>query len=437
MTLKQQKPRLLIIGYVWPEPRSSAAGSRMLQLIEGFLHEGWDIVFGSAAQLSEQRADLNSLGVREQILALNCDSFDEFIKGYQPQAVIFDRFFTEEQFSWRVAQHCPDALRILDTEDLHSLRQAREQLIKTFTAQQGYQLTDTGTDLRTSAQAMANEEVALRELAAIWRSDLSLVISETEMQLLQQHFAMDAALLHYCPLLATPSDTPAKDFETRTGFISIGNFRHAPNWDAVLCLKQQLWPAIRERLPQAELHIYGAYLPPKASQLHNPREGFLIKGWAEDAQQVMSQARVCLAPLRFGAGIKGKLLDAMQAGTPSVTTSIGAEAMTSVTDAQLIEGVQAWPGAIANSNQDFVEAAVRLYTQQTEWQLAQQRGLALATERFALATHRPALMARLAEARAQLTERRQQNFIGRMLQHHLLKSTQYMAQWIAAKNRPR
>src|SRR5690606_8606189 len=205
---------------------------------------------------------LNSLGVREQILALNCDSFDEFIKGYQPQAVIFDRFFTEEQFSWRVAQHCPDALRILDTEDLHSLRQAREQLIKTFTAQQGYQLTDAAADLHTSAQAMASEEVALRELAAIWRSDLSLVISETEMQLLQQLFAMDAALLHYCPLLATPSDTPAKDFETRPGFISVGEFRHAADGDAVLGLQQRLWPAIRDRLPQGGLHIDGAYVPP-------------------------------------------------------------------------------------------------------------------------------------------------------------------------------
>ena len=122
--------KLLIIGYVWPEPKSSAAGSRMLELVELFLSQDWKIVFASAAALSEHRANLLSLGVQENPIELNNSSFNEFIAELKPEAVLFDRFFTEEQFGWRVAQVCPNALRILDTEDLHSLRHARHQLLK-------------------------------------------------------------------------------------------------------------------------------------------------------------------------------------------------------------------------------------------------------------------------------------------------------------------
>ena len=101
----------------------------------------------------------------------------------------------------------------------------------------------------------------------------------------------------------------------------------------------------------SELHIYGSYPPPKATALHNPKTGFHIKGWAKDAQEVMEQARVCVAPLRFGAGIKGKLLDAMKLQTPNVTSVIGSEGM-------LPQGELQWPGAVADDIDEFVEQAV-------------------------------------------------------------------------------
>lgn len=408
----QQKPLLVVLGYVWPEPNSSAAGYRMLSLLTLFTARGWRVIFASAAEQGLHRYPLAQLGIDEQCITLNDVSFEHWLTEQAPQAVMFDRFMLEEQFGWRVERACPQALRILDMEDCHALRDARQRCFNNGSA--------------VDAAAL-NSELALREIAAIYRCDLTLVISEYEMQLLQQHFKVPLQLLCYCPfLLSEPVPLSLPHYAARSDFIAIGNFRHAPNWHAVLWLKQQIWPMIRQQLPQAQLHIYGAYPPPKATALHNTREGFLVKGWAEDALAVMQQARVCLAPLAFGAGLKGKLLDAMRCGTPSVTTDIGAEGMTAD---------NSWAGIIANDAEAIANAAVALYQQQPLWQQAQQQGYSIVRSRFSLAQHQ----ARLWQHFDQLLEGpdawRAQNFTGLMLKHHAYRSTKFMGQWIEAKTR--
>lgn len=402
----------------------------MLQLIQFFLQQQCRVIFASAANLSEHRVDLPVLGVEEKTIALNCSSFDAYLAELQPDLVVFDRFFTEEQFGWRVATTCPQALRVLNTEDLHSLRQVRQQILKrqqqsATSEADRFQLYPPAVDAALLFDAMAADDMAQRELAAIYRCDISLIISRVEYELLHNEFAVPAALLHYCPFLLQPQGLPEQTFEQRNDFVTIGNFRHEPNWDAVLCLKHQIWPRLRARLPHAQLRIYGAYPPPKATALHNPRQGFYIGGWAEDAMQVMQQARVCLAPLRFGAGLKGKLIDAMQCGTPSVTTSIGAEGL---------HGQDHWPGAIADNLDPFVEAAVELYESPEHWQRAHQQ-CAAQLQPFAADQLIPLLSKKLEETKAGLETHRRRNFIGAMLQHHQHKSTQYMSLWIEAKNR--
>ena len=430
--------RALVIGYVWPEPASSAAGTRMLELVQLLVRMGYQVTFASAAALSEHRFDLNSIGVAEKTIALNCSSFDEFLNELQPQLVLFDRFFTEEQFGWRVEQVCPDALRILDTEDLHSLRHARQQLLKA-----AQKLCDGEKEKQSVAPVLAESDqlyqqmcagdMAVREVAAIFRCDLSLMISEFEIELLQRYFSVPAQLLFYCPFLSQQKIDSASlpDFSARQHFIAIGNFRHEPNWDSVLWLKHQLWPMIRAHMsasgmPPAELHIYGAYPPPKATQLHNPKEGFHLKGWAVDAQAVMQSARVCLAPLRFGAGIKGKLMDAMRCGTPSITTGIGIESMS---------GGLPWGGAVADNADAFATAAVTLYQDEALWQQKQQQGFAVLRDYFYRDDYALALQTRLVQLSESIQRERDNNFIGQMLRHHSHKSTQYMGQWIEAKNK--
>ncbi|OPK07513.1 glycosyltransferase [Pseudomonas sp. VI4.1] len=420
---------VLVIGYVWPEPRSSAAGGHMMQILESFLEQGWDITFSSPAGTGEHRADLTALGIREVPIELNNSSFDTFISQLAPDVVLFDRFMMEEQFGWRVEKHCPDALRVLETSDLQSLRDARHLRLK-----ERLKASDDADDfselfapaLRAEFEFMAETDLAKREIAAIYRCDLNLMISEVEIELLVEQFTVPRNMLHWCPLMVDLPSAPPATFEDRAHFLSIGNFRHAPNWDAVLWMKTRLWPLIREQLPSAQLHIFGAYTPPKATALHNAAQGFHVMNWAEDALQVMSAARVCLAPLRFGAGIKGKLVDAMLCGTPNVTTPIGAEAM---------HGEEPWPGAVTRTAQAFADNAVQLYKDKTRWLDAQAQGLQLLASRYQRTRHGPALIARINECRQHLSSIRRDNFTGSMLRHHQHKSTQYMSQWIEAKNR--
>ncbi len=407
--------KVLVIGYVWPEPNSSAAGSRMMQLLETFVNQQWQVDFASPAQHSDHQADLATLDINSHAIELNCDSFDRFIQDLAPQIVIFDRFMMEEQFGWRVEKNVPDALRVLNTEDLHSLRDARHQAVK-----QERPFRDE--DLHT--------ELAVREIAAIFRSDLTLMISAVETELLQQRFHVPKRQLMTLPfMLASISDSSYKArlaYDQRHHFISIGNFRHAPNWDAVLQLKQHIWPAIHRQLPNTQLHIYGAYPPPKATQFHNPKQGFFVKGWAEDAKSVIQQARVLLAPLRFGAGLKGKLVEAMQVGTPSITTPIGAEG---------IADSESWSGAVCFNTQAFIHEAIRFYQEEVLWLKAQATGDRLIQSNFSKEVHQERLIQRLINQYEDRYVIRKQSFFNQMLRHHSLKSTQYMSQWIEIKNK--
>ncbi|GAA4271113.1 glycosyltransferase family 4 protein [Aquimarina gracilis] len=408
---------VLIIGLVWPEPNSSAAGSRMLQLISTFLAKNWKITFASPAATSEHMIDLNELGISRVNIDINNSSFDHFIKQLQPDIVMFDRFMIEEQFGWRVAQHSPDSLRILNTEDLHSLRRTRQESFK--------------TNKKHTIKDLLLSDFTKREIASIYRCDLSLIISDFEIRLLKHEFNIQEDLLHYIPFLLDSIDSEATAkwpvFEERDHFITIGNFRHEPNWNSVLYLKKTIWPLIKKELPEAELHVYGAYPPPKATQLHNVKDGFIIKGWTKDAQAVMQKARVCLAPLRFGAGIKGKLAEAMLCGTPSITTSIGIEGM--------LDEDSDWNGFVSDEPNHFAKAAVRLYSDKNLWQQSQQNGIEIINTRFEKNKFHTAFIEKINFVRENLEEQRAKNFIGSMLQFHTLRSTEFMSRWIEEKNK--
>ena len=400
---------LVIIGAVWPEPTSTAAGSRMLQLISLFQKQDYEITFLCSASKSDFSFDLSQISVKTKAIQLNDSSFDTEIKILNPNVVLFDRFMIEEQYGWRVMENCPNALRILDTEDLHFLRKAREIAFK---------------QNRELVFEDYISDVFKREMASIYRCDLTLLISEYEMQLATETFKIDASILYYLPFLSEEIQTNIPSFEERNHFVSIGNFLHEPNWQTVLQLKKY-WKSIKKQLPEAELHVYGAYVSEKAKQLHNEKEGFLIKGRAESVADVYSKAKILLAPIPYGAGLKGKLFEAMQLGLPSITTKMGAEAMNGNLD---------WNGFITSDEADFIEKAVELYTNKSLWETAQKNGYKILEKRFKKEVFATDFMNRIEALQLDLKAHRNQNFLGQILQHQSLQSTKYMSKWIEAKN---
>ncbi|CAM1363630.1 Glycosyltransferase [Tenacibaculum litopenaei] len=407
------KKHVVVIGYVWVSPKASAAGSRMLQLIAFFLRNEYTVTFATPAQKNKEAFDLQSLGVKEASIELNHESFDDFIKREAPTVVLFDRYMMEEQFGWRVAEACPEALRILDTEDLHCLRLARQQAVK------------KGSPF--AVESLLESDMAKRELAAIYRSDVSLIISSYEMTLLTSLFKVPKSLLYHLPFMypKMPENTGNSDFESRKNFVFVGNFLHAPNVDAVLQLRS-LWKLIRKQLPEAELHIYGAYPTQQIQECHKPTMGLFVKGYVEDAEIPVKEARVVLAPIRFGAGIKGKLTEAMRMLTPSVTTKIGAEGMH--------DGLP-WNGVVVDSELDFVTAAVDLYRNREAWEQAREHGIQLINKHYEQELLSARLLAQIEQRLDNLSQDRRANFIGSMLQYKTLQATKYMSKWITEKNR--
>ena len=411
--------KLLVIGYVWPEPNSSAAGSRMMQLLAIFQKLDYQIDYSSPAAVSEHMQDLDLLNIKKVLIELNNSSFDDYVSELQPDVVLFDRFMMEEQFSWRVDKACPSTLKLLETVDLHCLRDARHTAVKNNI--NPYDLNNL--ELHT--------DTAIREVASILRCDLSLMISEVEVEVLKSQYNVDESLLLNLPFMYEALDEKQckekwPSYSERHHFVTIGNFRHAPNWDSVLYLKNTIWPLIRKKSKCAELHIYGSYTPKKAQQLHNPKQGFYIKGWTEDALETLSQYRVCLSPLRFGAGMKGKLADAMLSGTPSVTTSFGAESMYADFD---------WPGSITDSDEEIANASIELYENEILWKEKQNNIIPIVNNIFNKKENEEKFINRMTVILSSLEKHRHQNFTGKMLRHHTLKSAMYMSQWIEAKNK--
>ena len=392
--------QILLIGLVWPEPASSAAGSRIIKLIDLFLSKGWEVTFSSAAAKSEFSADLISKGVNEISIELNSSSFYELAQGNE---------------STKMKQNCPNAIRILDTEDLHFLRNARHLVIK---------------ENRKLKESDLKNDAAKREIASILRCDLSLIISIYEMNLLEESFKIDSSIIHYLPFSFSPitkKNTESwKSFDERVDFVSIGNFLHPPNADIVKQLKTIIWPLIRKQLPNANLNIYGSYISQQYMEMHDEKTGFIVHGRAKNALEVLGNARVCLAPIRFGAGLKGTLAEAMFVGTPSVTTSVGAEAMHTNLE---------WNGYIKDEPEEFAEAAVKLYSEKAKWQKAQENGITIINQLFSTGEEETLFISRIYNLMEHLESHRLNNFLGSILMQNSSNALKYMSRWIEEKNK--
>lgn len=383
-------------------------------MIDALGQAGFEVVVASAAENSKGREfcrELERQGrVRVQPIVLNDSTFDQWVRELAPVGVIYDRLMIEEQYGWRVRAACPDAIQILDTIDLHFLRGSREQAYK------------KGGSLEW------DQDLVVRELSAIHRVDLAWLVSDFEKRLLETEFRVDPSRLALSRF-AYPKRpaAPLASFEGRAGFMFIGNFRHLPNLEAYRWLRREIWPAIRKRLPRAELRVFGAYPTQEVMEGHRPNEGFFVMGEAVELADAFGVARVALAPLPFGAGIKGKISDAWWFGLPVATTPLGAEGM-------FHQASSRWGGLVATDAASFVDAAVRLHEDRGLWVESSAEGARILGAEFSGEAFSAGVSAGLEQARRNFAIR-DGDWLRRMLTHHSLETPRYFGRWIEAKEK--
>lgn len=386
--------KALFFTYVWPEPESSAAGVRTRELMESLLERGWEVHAWSPSKENAFSEALTRLGVHCRVQAPNDASADPELARLAPHAVIFDRFVMEEQFGWRVREACPRAALVVDTQDLHFVRRARER----------GEPFESGTDF-------------VRELSSLYRADLALVVSAWERDLLLR-YGFPETQLEWLPLFARV-ESEIVPRSRREGLAFLGNFRHPPNLDGVKWLARELWPLVKEF--GVPLHLYGAYPPESVSAL--AQEGIHVHGPVNDHRAALSRHVASLAPLRFGAGIKGKVLESWCTGTPVVGTPVAFEGMGKSVGLEFVDA------------ETFTSAVKRVTGDQEEWQRLSQEGLAHARECFG--GHEAHWAERLTRLVAEREDVREKNLVGRLLRHSQANATKYFSRWIEEKEKTR
>jgi len=208
----------------------------------------------------------------------------------------------------------------------------------------------------------------------------------------------------------------------------VGRFQHPPNEDAFFWLRHEVWPRVRAACPGAVMHVYGSAARERHLAEHDPGAGFLVHGYAPSMEEALLRSRVLLAPLRYGAGIKGKIADAFAHGLPVATTPIGAEGM-------LRRGRQApWGGSFeAQDATELAEAAVQLHEDRHVWQAASTAGQRLVEERFAAGAVEDAMVGALERRVEGLWRSREEDVWQSVLQREESRSTEFMARYIEAK----
>ncbi len=410
--------RALLITYVWPEPQSSAAGIRTLDLIAALQSMGGVVEVGSPSAFNAHSETLQRRQIPIHSLRPNSQDLPALIDQVKSRGrfdvVVFDRFVTEEMFGWVFASKSPDTTRIVDTQDLHFLRRYRQAAC------------ESGRDFREFIAEIppSTDSSLLRELGAIIRSDLSFVLSDHEAHLLTRRFGVDSRKIMLSRIGTLGHPVGPSD---RKGFSWIGNHRHPPNADSLFWLATELWPAIRAKLPHGEIDVYGAYPSRVTGQFHDPGRGLIIHGPAESAIESIARSRVLLAPIRFGAGIKGKIIDAWASGTPVCATSMASEGMMNQTPAE-------WGGLIGDDVEAFTTAAILLHEDPRIWQTCFQNALRLVEGAFSRENAFLSIQAGIRQANENKATwtRGVQDELNRFLG---FRANEYFSKWIAEKEK--
>jgi GT2 family glycosyltransferase/glycosyltransferase involved in cell wall biosynthesis len=340
------KRRVLVIDACMLTPDQDAGSMRMQQIMEILVSLGCKVTF--APDNLEYRqpyvSKLQQLGVEVEfhpymrsisiLLGTRGDEFD---------IVMLSRHYVAARHIDAVRAFAPRALLVFDTVDLHFLREERLAELNASAA------------AKRAAEAKRSEELAL-----IRKADVTLVVSPVEKALLD-NLVPDA----HVTLLSTIHEPVGGDkpFALREGLLFIGGFRHPPNTDAVIWYGREILPRLRQRLPGVKTYIVGIDPPPTIRAL--AAEDFVITGHVPDLAPYLAGCRLSVSPLRYGAGVKGKVNHAMSCGLPVVATTPS------------IEGMHLTPGVdvlVADDAEGFADAIVRAYHDEMLWTRLSEAG---------------------------------------------------------------
>lgn len=371
---REAQPCVLVIDAVMLTPDQDSGSLRMANLLQTFQQLGWHVSFAPSnldfhppygQRLEEQGIEVLHAGA--------VDSIVDFLRlhGRDLDLVILSRHYVAASFLDAVRQHAPQAQVWFDTVDLHFLREQRE--------------AELHGDERARRQA---EQSRRQELELMRRTDLTLVVSQTERELLEQEAPGVRVEILSNIHDANPTTTP---FAERDAIVFIGGFNHPPNVDAMQYYVRDILPLVRAELGVVPTFIIGSRPPPEILALENAAQGVLVTGHIQDVMPYFARARLSIAPLRYGAGVKGKINMSMALGVPVVATPCAAEGM------HLVEGDDILLGADATT---FAAAMVRLYRDRDLWETLVRNGLRNIDTHFSRQTARATLERLLAESSA-------------------------------------
>lgn len=327
--------RMLVIETMTPDPQRDSGSMRLCKIFDLLNADGWLVDFVADDNDANARdvARLAALGV-----SVHRGSPAPWLRsnGSKLDAIMLCRLPVAEQYIDLARRVAPAAYVVFDTVDLHYVREQRAAVL-------------------TANTALARKAARSRkhELSMVRGADLTFVVSDEERDILRRETPGA-----HIELLSNIHDVaaPSQGFESRRGLLFVGGFGHPPNEDAVRWFVEQVLPLIREHDPSIVLHVVGDI--DNVARTSLVRDGVAIHGRVPDLVPLLGQVRISIAPLRFGAGVKGKVNQAMSFGVPVVLTTLAAEGM------HLQDGVDA---LIVDEPAAMAEAIIRLYHDADLW----------------------------------------------------------------------
>ena len=351
--------RILVVDRRYPQVDKDSGSITTFSLIRAVRNLGYDVTFmpQDLVDIPQYRARLESEGV-ECLHSGNVVDLPAYLSehGRQFNLVILFRAHVAASYLPAIRHFCPRAKIVFHTMDLHFVREERHAEL------------EESEELSRDAANTRNFELDL-----IRRSDLAVVVSHYERELLTNNHGIDNVA--YLPVSFIDVPGATKPFSARSGITFVGGYEHQPNVDAVVYFCEAIWPLVLESIPAAQFRIVGSN-PNKAVKQLGELPGVTVVGWVEDISEELSSARMTVAPLRFGAGVKGKVVHSLASGVPCVASPIAVEGM------GLASGKHA---LLADSPEDFAAEVVRLYDDESLWTALSNAGVSFCRKNFSYA----------------------------------------------------